>query len=146
MMPKPKTCEQIAKTKTSILVIEKGNLVSNQISNSIKNAGLSSSTKLHKRSAKGKIKNHDIYVVNCDELNQEEQLRTFRKMSKSNPGATLFCVGGNFAKDGLEKESEKFTYPINIVEDSTAIVDHVSCVESMKKKLLSMWDKLEKAS
>lgn len=143
-MSKTKACEQVEKTKTSILVVEKGNIVSEQLCNNIKNAGLSSFTKIHRTNAKNSIKNHDIYVVNCNELTQEEQLKAIRKMHKSNPGATLFCIGNNCKKESIEKESEKFTYPINMIENSTAISEHISCIENVKRKILSMWDKLDK--
>jgi len=133
------------------LVISKKTNIASNLSKYIKDSGLNNSTKTHKGSGRGKIKNHDVYVIDTQNMVDSEIAKILRRICKTNPKAQLFIKGD--IQESIAKESiEKYIDPIKMGEtfvkipqdeDLSGVIEYLSFLEHTKKKMAGLWQKLE---
>lgn len=105
-----------------------------------------------------KIPNHDVYLMNIQGMPDAKQSKMIKKIYNANPKASLFIIG----KDN-EETSERIKSAANGIMDSTklnepiqgfidpltldfkTIVEHLASIEETKKRISSLWQKIEDA-
>lgn len=158
MQPKKScTCQKLAGSKTTILVIEQERQISSKLNELLKSSNLSSSIKLHNSKGLNCIKCHDIYVIENQQFSIEEKIRLVKKIYKSNPKACVFLLNETEeAKAIISNEIQSYIDPIKLGvvfestiskndEELSSVIEYISSIENTKKKLICLWQKLETA-
>jgi len=151
------TCQKLAGSKTTILVIEKEREISSKLNELLKNSNLGSSIKLHNSRGLSSIKCHDIYIIENQNSPIQEKIRLVKKIYKSNPKACVFLLNEtDEIKSAISNEIQSYIDPtkLGVVFESTiskndeelgSVIEYVSSIENTKKKLICLWQKLETA-
>jgi len=98
----------------------------------------------------------DIYVLETDNLDEKTKLQSIKKIYKANPKACLFLIDRRKDISELTDKVKPFLDPIKLGnaihgvlnpenKDFKDIVGCISLMENTKKKLYSLWEKLDRA-